>query len=139
MRLLPIALLAAATLAQAQTPAAEAERLVLDASRALQAGNAARFLSYCDKKAMDDFPVLRQKIATLANQRDIASSVDVSISETDGSRITLDVDWLLQLTWTREVADVERRQAVIQVTVETAGEQPRIVSIAPTDLFNPTR
>lgn len=114
-----------------------AERLVLDASRALQGGNSWRFLSYCDKKAVEDFFTLRENVTALIEQRDVASSVAVEVVEVSGDRVVLDVDWLLQLTWKREVGPVEGRRETVRVVADAAPKKPKIIDIRPIAFFGP--
>ncbi len=137
-RLCLLLLTASAVSLGAAEPGIEARRLVLDASRALQAGNARRFLSYVDKKDFDGFYRLREQIAALTEQRDVASSVDIEIVEVDGTRVVLDVDWLVQLTWKRQPGPVEIRREDLRITVETAGKKAKIVGLSPLGFLDPS-
>lgn len=110
--------------------------MILDASRALQAGNAARFLGYFDEQGWDGFPELRRSVIALLAARTVASSVDV-VNITDGTGgKAAKVDWLLRLTPLGGPGDVEtRRQTVELKLVEESAGSWRIASFAPIELF----
>jgi len=111
-------------------------RVILDASRALQAGNAARFLGYFDKRRFEVFSDLRRRVSALLEARTVASSVDVvSITEASGDRMAK-VDWILQLTPIGGPGEVETRRQTVELTLSQ--ESPgawRIASFAPVDFF----
>jgi hypothetical protein len=136
MRLACAAILILAAPLAAQSEERPARRLVLDASRALQAGNAARFLGYFDKDAMPELEELRNDVLALVDLRTIASSVRVEKTAVEDGVATMTVDWLLQLTPSGEVGAVERRRDVIEVRVRL-GDEPKIVSLTPAKLFRP--
>jgi hypothetical protein len=109
---------------------------VLDASRALQAGNAARFLGYFDAKETPRFAELRAHVLALVETKDIATSVQVDRTTFEGDVATLSVDWLLQLTPAHGLGAVERRRREVLVRVRTSGK-PKIISLDPVELFGP--
>ncbi len=111
-------------------------RLILDASRALQAGNAARFLGYFDRKSFDDFGSLERSVAALLEARTVASSVDVlSLKEADGAWLA-EVDWLLQLTAVSATGPIERRSETVRLTVASDKKNRwRITAFEPLELF----
>lgn len=125
-------LLAAPLAAQEQGPAAR--RLVLDSSRALQAGNAARFLSYFDKRETPGFARLRENALALLATKTVASSVEIVEVDVEGDQARLKVDWLLQLTPQRELGAVERRREQVKIRIRL-GDRPKIVALEPVDLF----
>ena len=137
MRWVCAALLLLAAPVAAQEEAKAARRLVLDASRALQAGNAARFLSYFDKRDTPQFEQLRDHLLNLTATKVVASSVEIKEAVADDSEIRLTVDWLLQLSPLRELGAVEQRRQPVQVKVRTGGK-PKIVFLDPVDLFRPS-
>ena len=127
-----VLLLAAPLVAQEETGAAR--QLVLDASRALQAGNAARFLGYFDKRETPQFEQLRDDVLNLVETKVVASSVEVEETAAEGGEVRLTLDWLLQLTPLRELGRVERRQQQVQVRVRM-DKKPKIVRLEPVDFF----
>lgn len=111
-------------------------RLILDASRAIQGGNSARFIGYFDKQAYAERPALRRAVTALLETRTAASSVDIlSLVELDGVWHA-EVDWLLQLTPIAGAGPIERRQETIsaQLAQGTKGRW-RFTSFGPTELF----
>ena len=134
MRLALAALLLLTAPLGAQDQERSARRLVLDASRALQAGNAARFLGYFDKDATKQFEELRTGVVVLTETRTIASSVQIDKTAFEGGVATLQVDWLLQLTPLRELGQVEQRRQAVEVRVRLE-PKPKIVSLTPVALF----
>ena len=78
--LLLLSTLALSTLALKPAAAQDStgpRRLLLDASRALQGGNAARFIGYFDKQHYAERPALRRTIMALLEARTVASSIDI--------------------------------------------------------------
>ncbi len=111
-------------------------RLLLDASRALQAGNAARFMGYFDKRSFEGFSDLQRKVTALLEARTVASSVDVvSIADGPEGKVA-QVDWLLQLTPISGPGEVEtRRQDVALTLSQLSSGEWRISSFAPVEFF----
>jgi hypothetical protein len=110
--------------------------VILDASRALQAGNAARFLGYFDKRQFAEFGELRRSVSALLEARTVASSVDV-VSITDSSNgKAAQVDWILQLTPLTGPGEVETRRQMVALTLtqQSPGDW-RIASLAPVEFF----
>lgn len=135
--LVALLLLPAVPLA-AQESSEAARRLVLDASRALQAGNAARFLGCFDKRETPDFPRLRENILALLAIKTVASSVDITGAEPQGDVVQLTVDWLLQLSPAEGLGSVEQRQQQVRVRVRLR-EKPKITLFEPVAFFGPPR
>ncbi len=111
-------------------------RVILDASRALQAGNAARFMGYFDEQAFAGSAQLRRTVSALLEARTVASSVEV-VSIADGANgKAAQVDWLLQLSPIAGPGAVETRRQKVELTL---AQQPsgvwRIASFAPADFF----
>ena len=131
-------LLLAAPLAAQQPPAEEvaARRLVLDASRALQAGNAARFLSYFDKRETPQFAQLRENVLALLASKSVASSVETGKIEVEGERAQVEVDWLIQLTPAEGIGPAEQRRERVTVGIRLGGK-PKITALEPIALFQP--
>lgn len=114
----------------------EARRLILDASRALQAGNAARFLSYFDERRFGGSSELRRTVSALLAARTVASSVDVvSVTEGPGDRVA-QVDWILQLTPIAGPGEVETRRRTVELTLaQQSSGSWRITSFDPVEFF----
>lgn len=132
-------LLVAALVAAASAAAQEDEaprRLILDASRALQAGNPDRFMDYFDDRLLRGSSDLRRSVSALLETRTVASSVDVvSITDTPSGKAA-QVDWLLQLTPLAGPGEVETRRQKVELTL---ARQPSgawlITSFEPVELF----
>lgn len=114
-----------------------ARRLVLDASRTLQEGEAWRFLRAFDKKRYEQYAVLRESVQALTAQRTIASSVAITTLEESPERAVLEVDWLLQLTYPRDPGKLEDRRETVRMEIDLTGKRPRITGLAPITLFRP--
>ncbi len=112
-------------------------RILRDASRALQAGNAALFLSHFDERRFPEYARLEDHVVALTRQADIASSIEIAGSEGGGETETLMVDWLLQLTPSSGFGPATRRRESITIRFSNAEAKPRIVSLAPIDFFRP--
>ena len=111
-------------------------RLLLDASRALQAGNAVRFMGYFDKRSFEGFSDLQRRVSALLEARTVASSIDV-VSMADGADGKVaQVDWLLQLTPINGPGEAETRRQTVELTLSrhSSGEW-RISSFAPVEFL----
>lgn len=110
--------------------------MILDASRALQAGNAARFLGYFDKRRFEGFSELQRTVTALLEARTVASSVDVvSISDGPDGK-SAQADWLLQLTPIAGPGAVETRRQKVELTLSQQSSGGwRIASFAPVEFL----
>ena len=132
-------LLVSACLAAASAQAQEDEaprRVILDASRALQAGNAARFMGYFDERKFGAFAELRRTVTALLEARTAASSVAVTSIADSSDYKAIRVDWILQLTPIAGPGEIETRRRMIELTL--AEQSPgvwRIVNFVPTDFL----
>jgi hypothetical protein len=113
-------------------------RLVHDASRALQAGNAASFLRLFDRKRFAGYPTLESHLVALTTQSDIASSIQIVEIAPTQPGYRLRVDWLLQLSVKETPGPLETRREVLEIS---AGEEQkgkwRITHVEPVDFFRP--
>jgi len=126
------------TSAQTAQPDAPAiTRTLQDASRALQARNAARFLSYFDRKRFSDYSQIESSVVALAKQADIASSIEVSGWEPDGDGYLGTVDWILQLTLISAPGKVQTRREQIKLRVAKPKNRWKIVELTPVSFFRP--
>lgn len=133
-------LLLFAAVASGQQSRGESEqigRMVRDASRAVQAGNAASFLAYFDSAGFAGFAELRRNIVALTAQRQIASSIEISDLEQVESGYRVRVNWLLQLTYTGDPGPVETRQELVTCIVKRQSDSWKIVDLDPVSLFRP--
>ena len=136
MRLAAAALLLTAVSALAQSPAERAGRLVLDASRALQAGSPARFLGYFDSKLTPEFPALREGVVALLEVNKVASSVGVQPAAVRPGEIDLLVDWLLQISPERDPGPIEQRREMVRATVRIDEDgEAKMIRIEPVEFF----
>ena len=123
---------------QAADPeAAAATRVLKDASRALQARNAARFLSYFDRKRSAGYPEIESSVVALTRQADIASSIQVSAWKQDGDEYTGTVDWILQLTLISAPGEVQTRRERIKVRMAKPKNRWKIVALTPESFLRP--
>jgi hypothetical protein len=113
-------------------------RLVQDASRALQAGNAASFLHSFHRERFAGYPTLESHVVALTTQSDIASSIQIVETEPVQGGYRLRVDWLLQLSVKETPGPLETRREGLSISV---AEEPkgkwRITGIEPVDFFRP--
>lgn len=133
---------AALLLAQEAPPdnpeARSVRRMVHDASRALQAGNAASFLRLFDRKRFDGYPTLESHVVALTTQSDIASSIQIVEIEQVQGGYRLRVDWLLQLSVKETPGPLETRREVVDISAGEDGKDKwRITNVEPVDLFRP--
>ena len=116
-------------------PPAGIRRAVQDASRALQAGNAALFLAAFDRKAVESFGTLREQVFALTAQRRVASSVEVRASPEDPDGWTVEVEWLLHLSHKLDPGPVERRESTVRLGMRRRAGRWKIVRIEPVGFF----
>ncbi len=121
----------------AEPDAAAANRVLKDASRALQARNAARFLSYFDRKRSAGFPEIESSVVALTRQADIASSIQVSAWKQDGDEYSGTVDWILQLTLISAPGEVQTRRERIKVRMAKPKNRWKIVALTPVSFLRP--
>lgn len=110
-------------------------RLVRDASRALQSGNAPLFLSSFDRRAMAGFDRFQDEVVALTAQRRIASSVRSGPPEGGPDECVVHVDWLLNLTPKLDPGPVERRRETLLLEMRRRGKRWKIVRVEPGDFF----
>ncbi len=135
---LPCLLLAALLIAQTpDAPAGNLGRVLRDASRALQARNAALFLGYFDARQVPDYARLESHVVALTQQADIASSIEISGVEAEDKAQRVTVDWLLQLTPASGFGPATQRRERVILRFSGGSGKPKIVSLAPIDFFRP--
>lgn len=119
------------------TAAREARRVVQDASRALQARNAASFLRLFDRQQFSAYPELESHVVALTTQSDIASSVETVEIERSENGYRLRVDWLLQLSVLETPGPLETRREVLEIAAGQKEGKWRITELKPVDFFRP--
>ena len=112
-------------------------RTVQDASRALQARNAARFLGYFDRKRFSGYSEIESSVVALTRQADIASSIAVSGWEQQGDEYLGTADWILQLTLISAPGEVQIRRETIRFRMAKSNGRWKIVQLAPVNFFRP--
>ena len=119
----------------AQPDAAEITRTLQDASRALQARNAARFLSYFDRKRFSEYAEIESSTVALVQQADIASSIEVGRWKQEGGEYIGTVDWILQLTLISAPGEVQTRRERIELRIAKPKTRWKIVELTPVSFF----
>ena len=112
-------------------------RTLQDASRALQARNAARFLSYFDRKRLSDYSEIESSTVALVQQADIASSIEVGRWKQEGGEYIGTVDWILQLTLISAPGEVQTRRERIELRIAKSKNRWKIVELTPAGFFRP--
>lgn len=133
---LAAAFLAAPGLLRAEDEtAASIHLLIRDASRALQANNAALFLSKFDLQSSAGFDDLSVEVRALAAQRRIASSVESGPLRTNSAGPTVTVDWMLRLTPLLDPGPVEDRREKLSLRFAKRNGKWKIVALEPIAFF----
>jgi len=111
-------------------------RVILDASRALQAGNADRFIGYFDKRRFGGLTALRRAVTALLQNRTVASSVDVvSLTDAANGKVA-QVDWILQFTPIAGPGQEETRRETVELRLsQDPSSAWRIASFDPVEFF----
>jgi hypothetical protein len=134
----PAALLSAQEAPPDNPEARSVRRVVQDASRALQAGNAASFLRLFDRKRFAGYPTLESHVVALTTQSDLASSIQIVEIEPVQGGYRLRVDWLLELSVQETPGPLETRREVLEISAgEEAKGKWRITGIEPVEFFRP--
>lgn len=111
--------------------------MLRDVSRALQARNAALFLSHFDRDRFDAYPQLEANVVVLMEQKELGSSIRIVEIAEDGESFRGRVDWLLQVSPLGRTGMIETRRSMIDVRVARDGKKWRIVAFAPVDFLRP--
>jgi hypothetical protein len=136
--LAPAALLKAQDLPRDNPEVRGVIRMAQDASRALQAGNAAAFLRFFDRKRFQGYATLESHIVALTTQSDIASSIDVIEIQRIEEGYRLSIDWLVQLSVKETPGPLETRREVLRIEVgEESNGRWRIKALQPVEIFRP--
>ena len=112
-------------------------RVLKDASRALQARNAARFLSYFDRKRSAGYPQIESNVVALTRQADIASSIEVSGLTQEAGEYLGTIDWILRLTLIGAPGQVTTRHENVRLRIAKSKGRWRIIELDPVDFLRP--
>ncbi len=121
----------------AEPDAAAATRVLKDASRALQARNAVRFLSYFDRKRSAGYPEIESSVVALTRQADIASSIEVTAFTQEAGEYLATADWILQLTLISAPGPVTTRHEKVHLRMAKSKGRWKIIELDPVDFLRP--
>jgi hypothetical protein len=122
--------------ARAQQP--QILRTLQDASRALQATNAASFLSYFDGKSFSEYARLEEHVVALTSQSEIGSSIQMVGFEAEGEVFHVEVDWVLQITPRSRFGKVQSRRRLIALDMQrNTKNEWKVTRLDPVDFFRP--
>jgi hypothetical protein len=121
------------------TPEARSIRLLAhDLSRALQAGNAASFLHWFDRKQFAQYAVLESHVVALTTQSDVASSIQIVEIERQPDGDRLSIDWLLELSVKETPGPLETRRKMVAISAREDGKGKwKITNLEPAEFFQP--
>ena len=127
----------ATPLAPRPTPsdAGRIAQILRDAGRSLEAGNAASFLFYFDRKRFADYSALESDVDALTRRSEIASSTEVTKVEAEGEAYLVEVDWILRLRPISTFGDVDTRRKVLKLRLERVKDRWKIVKLQPIEFF----
>ena len=126
-----------ASLGTAQASETAVSRMLRDVSRALQARNAALFLSHFDRDRFEAYAQLEANVVVLMEQKELGSSIRIVELAEDGEFFRGRVDWLLQVSPLGRTGAIETRRSTIDVRVARDGKKWRIIAFAPVDFLRP--
>jgi hypothetical protein len=112
-------------------------RMLRDASRALQARNAALFLGHFDRERFAAYSQLESNVVALTEQKDLASSIRIVEVAADREEFVSRVDWLMQISPLDRPGPIETRRQMISLRVAAAGKKWRITAFDPVDFLRP--
>ena len=104
----------------------------------LSAGDATAFLDAVDRD-MPQFEEFRKDVAALAEQDDVANSLEFVSDEGDDHQRVEEVDWYMQIVGRSESRPVEDRRGVVKFKLERRGKKWKVVSIDPLHFFAPPK
>ncbi len=126
-----------ASLGTAQASETAVSRMLRDLSRALQARNAALFLSHFDRGRFDSYAQLEANVVVLMEQKELGSSIRIVELVEEEEDFRGRVDWLLQVSPLGRTGTIETRRSMIDVRIARVGKKWRIVAFAPVDFLRP--
>ena len=110
-------------------------QILRDAGRSLEAGNAASFLFYFDRKRFGDYSALESDVDALTRHSEIASSIEVTKVDAEGDAYLVEVDWILRLRPISTFGDVDTRRKLLKLRFERAKDRWKIVKLQPIEFF----
>ena len=110
-------------------------QILRDAGRSLEAGNAASFLFYFDRKRFAAYSALESDVDALTRHSEIASSTEVTKVEAEGDAYLVEVDWILRLRPISTFGDVDTRRKLLKLRFERVKDKWKIVKLQPIEFF----
>ena len=123
------------SLRPSESDAGRIAQILRDAGRSLEAGNAASFLFYFDRKRFADYSALESDVDALTRQSEIASSTEVTNVEAEGDAYLVEVDWILRLRPISTFGDVDTRRKLLKLRLERVKDKWKIVKLQPIEFF----
>src|SRR5438552_84376 len=119
-------------------PHDEAIELFTSMAAALTAINPAQFMEAFDKQ-MPDYDKLKDQIAALVNQAEVASSIEPIRDEGDSMKRSVDLDWFLEVRSLIQDGPIVHRRDVIHCELRKENKKWKIVSLKPLEFFAPAK
>ena len=119
----------------AESDAGKIAQILRDAGRSLEAGNAASFLFYFDRKRFADYSGLESDVDALTRRSEIASSTEVMKVEAEGDAYLVEVDWILRLRPISTFGSVDTRRKLLKLRFERVKDKWKIVKLRPIEFF----
>jgi hypothetical protein len=119
-------------------PHDEAIDLFTSMAAALTAVNPAQFMDAFDKQ-MPDYDKLKDQIAALVNQAEVASSIEPIHEEGDDTKRSVDLDWFLEVRSLVQNGPIVHRRDVIHCDLRKENKKWKIVSLKPLEFFAPAK
>jgi hypothetical protein len=88
---------------------------------------------------MPHFQDFQKNLMALADQADLANSIEPLSGDGDDAHRTVRLDWFMQIVGKSETHPVEQRRAVVTCRLERRGKKWKIVSIDPLSFFAPPK
>ncbi len=118
-----------------ESDAGKIAQILRDAGRSLEAGNAASFLYYFDRKRFAGYSALESDVDALTRQSEIASSTEVTKVEAEGDAYLVEVDWILRLRPISGLGNVDTRRKLLKLRFERVKDKWKIVKLQPIEFF----
>ena len=128
-------LVSSLSLQPSEPDAGRIAQILRDAGRSLEAGNAASFLFYFDRKRFADYSALESDVDALTRHSEIASSTEVTKVEAEGDAYLVEVDWILRLRPISTFGDVDTRRKLLKLRFERVKDKWKIVKLQPIEFF----
>ena len=137
-RLVLVAILALTSTNVVADPHGEVVDLFTSMAAALAAVNTAQFMEAFDKQ-MPDYDKVKDQIAALVNQAEVASSIEPVRDEGDDMKRSVDLDWFLEVRSLVQNGPIVHRRDVIHCDLRKENKKWKIVSLKPLEFFAPAK